>query len=148
MKYQTLDQLHAIAEVQSDPTHPALTRSQRLERWADLLERQPDRCLRALTGTEYQPASVRDTMRSAGSPITVAFEDPILRAEGLKDDTYGAAKRFFEMTDLQLHEIVCHCHVGATMQASRAARRVRAAISGKLGFSAWLRGVFFLQRTT
>ena len=84
MKHQTLDQLHAIAEVQSDPTHPALTRSQRLERWADLLERQPDRCLRALTGTEYQPASVRDTMRSAGSPITVAFEDPILRTDGLK----------------------------------------------------------------
>ena len=86
-------------------------------------------------------------MRGAGSPITVAFEDPILRAEGLKDDTYGEAKRFFEMTDLQLHEIVCHCHVGATMHASRAAHRVRAAIRGKLGFSARLRGAFFLQRT-
>ena len=98
MKHQTLDQLHAIAEVQSEPTRPALTRRQRLQRWVDLLERQPDRCLRALTGTEYQPASVRDTMRVAGSPITVAFEDPILRAEGLKDDTYGEAKRFFEMT--------------------------------------------------
>ena len=87
MKSQTLDQLHAIAEVQSDPTHPALTRSQRLERWADLLERQPDRCLRALTGTEYQPASLRDTMRSAGSPMTVAFEDPEPPPVKLKDLT-------------------------------------------------------------
>ena len=70
-------------------------------------------------------------MRSEGSPISVAFEDPILRAEGLENDSYGAAKRFFELTDWQLHEIVCHCFVGASMRSARAARYVRAAMNGR-----------------
>lgn len=143
MKHQTLDQLQAIAEVQLEPTRPAMTRTQRLERWAELLELHPKRCLGALPGTEHQSAAIRQTMRSAGSPLTVAFEDPLLRAEGLEGDTYGEAKRFFEVTDWQLHDIVCHCHVGETMSASRAARRVRAIIGGKFSFFARLRDAIF-----
>jgi hypothetical protein len=42
---------------------------------------------------------VRDALRATDSPISVAFADPILRAAGLKDDTYGEAERFFEITD-------------------------------------------------
>ncbi|CAN7352101.1 hypothetical protein LJR234_002134 [Mesorhizobium amorphae] len=144
MKHQTLDQLQSVADVHAEATPLIATRGQRLERWAQLLEQNPDRCLGALAGTEYISAEVRDRMRSAGSPITVAFEDPIFRAQGLKEDTYGEAKRFFELTDWQLHEIVCHCHVGATMPARWAATRVRAAVSGRFGFFAWLRGVFML----
>jgi hypothetical protein len=49
-------------------------------------------------------------MRGDGSPISVAFEDPVLRAAGLENDNYGEAKRFFELTDGQLHEIICYCH--------------------------------------
>ncbi|KQU83409.1 hypothetical protein ASD99_17260 [Mesorhizobium sp. Root695] len=142
MKHQTVDQLHAVAEVHAEATYLVATRGERLERWAQLLEQNPNRCLGALTGTEYQSVEIRERMRSAGSPITVAFEDPIFRALGLKEDTYGEAKRFFELTDWQLHEIVCHCHVGATMPARWAASRVRAAISGRSGFFAWLRGAF------
>ena len=81
-------------------------------------------------------------MRHDNSPLTVALEDAIFRAQGLRDDTYGEAKRFFELTDRQLHEIVCHCHVGATIRARWAASRVRAAISARLGFFAWLRATF------
>ncbi len=47
------------------------------------------------------------------------------------------AKRFFELTDRQLHEIVCYCHVGLSMQASRAAYSVRRAIRDR-GFIASL----------
>jgi hypothetical protein len=111
MKHQTLDKLQEVAEVTAEQ-RPALTRAERLERWAELLEREPDRRLATLHQTEYQPIGVRETMRSAGSPISVAFEDPILRAEGLKDDSYGEAKRFFELTDGQLHEVLCYCHFG------------------------------------
>lgn len=96
----------------------------------------------ALAGTEYATPDVREKMRSTGSPITVAFEDPIFRAQGLKDDTYGEAKRFFELSDWQLHEVVCHCHVGANLPARWAASRVRAAISPGSGILAWLRSVF------
>lgn len=138
MKHETLERLHTIAEVHSDPRHPAMSRDQRLERWVELLEQQPERTLTALAGTEYQPVAARDAMRSAGSPLTVAFEDPLLRAEGLKDDTYGEAKRFFEITDRQLHAIVCYCHIGAMTPAYRSARRVRATI-GERGFFARLR---------
>ncbi|MER8375710.1 hypothetical protein [Mesorhizobium sp. M1406] len=142
MKHQTVDQLNAVADVHAEATYLVATRGERLERWAQLLEQNPNRCLGALTGTEYQSVEVRERMRSAGSPITVAFEDPIFRALGLKEDTYGEAKRFFELTDWQLHGIVCHCHVGATMTARWAASRVRAAMSARSGFLAWLRGAF------
>lgn len=135
MRHQTLDQLHTVAEVHRDPTHPRLDRTQRLERWSELLERQPNRLLTALTGTEYRSPPERDVMRGEGSPISVAFEDPLLHDEGLKDDSYGEAKRFFELTDSQLHEIVCYCHVGETMQSSRAALSVRAAIGGRRFFA-------------
>lgn len=86
--------------------------------------------LNALAGTEYHPWSDRDLMRRDGSPFSVAFGDPVLREDGLQNDTYGEAKRFFELSDLQLHKIVSYCHVGHSMTASRAARRVRAALDG------------------
>ena len=127
MQHKTLEQLQRIAAVYPDQTRPAMTRSGRLERWAELLEREPSRRLGTLPGTEYQSSDTRDTMRSIGSPLSVAFEDPVLRAEGLTSDTYGEAKRFFELTDRQLHNIVCYCHHGVTMTAETAARHVRAA---------------------
>jgi hypothetical protein len=139
MKHQTLDQLQTIAKVEPSATYPVMTRTQRIERWAELLERKPGRCLGALPGSEYLSAEAREVARGAGSPITVAYEDPVLRAMGLKDDTYGEAKRFFELTDRQLHNIVCHCHVGATMQARWAAARVRRTIRGNR-LLAWLTG--------
>ncbi|MCP9230053.1 hypothetical protein NKJ72_16695 [Mesorhizobium sp. M0045] len=140
MKHQTLDQLQAVAEVESFAAYPAMTRNQRIERWAELLEQNPTRCLGALPGTEYMNREARDRSRGAGTPLTVAFEDPVLRAMGLKDDTYGEAKRFFELSDRQLHQIVCHCHVGATMQARWAAARVRGIVRGNR-FVAWLKGL-------
>jgi hypothetical protein len=129
MKHQTLDELQTVAEIGSDPPRLAMTRDQRLVRWAELLEQRADRSLTALAGTEHQPPILREIMRSSGSALTVAADDPILRAEGLKDDTYGEAKRFFEVSDMQLHDIVCYCHVGAIMPASRAAQMVRGVIS-------------------
>jgi hypothetical protein len=69
-------------------------------------------------------------MHSVGSPFSVAFDDPVLRAEGLTGDSYGDAKRFFELTDRQLHNIVCYCHLGASTSAEAAAGRVRAAVGG------------------
>ncbi|PBC02780.1 hypothetical protein [Mesorhizobium sp. WSM3860] len=139
MKHQTLDQLHAVADI--NPLVPLTTRTEKIARWAELLERNPLRCLAALTGTEYLYPGMREEARAAGSPLTVAFEDPLLRASGLQSDTYGEAKRFFELSDWQLHEVVCSCHAGATMQASWAAGRVRRIITGNRIFG-WLRSRF------
>ncbi|MDX8449959.1 hypothetical protein [Mesorhizobium captivum] len=132
MKHQTREELHAVAEI--DAACPAMTRSRRLEHWAALLERDPERCLGALPGTEYMRLDVRDKAQCTESPLSIAFADPVLRAQGLKNDTYGEARRFFELSDWQLHAVVCHCHVGATMKAGWVAAQVRAAINedGKL----------------
>jgi hypothetical protein len=75
MKHHTVEQLQTLAEINPKQTFRALSRTERLERWADLLEREPDRCLGTLAGTEYARTEERDAMRSAGSPITVAFDD-------------------------------------------------------------------------
>ncbi|TIR55240.1 MAG: hypothetical protein E5X17_05540, partial [Mesorhizobium sp.] len=75
MKHQTLDQLHAVAEVRT--AKPVMSRTQRLARWAELLEREPNRLLTALIGTEYRAPRERNVMRGAGSPISVALEDPV-----------------------------------------------------------------------
>ena len=131
MKHQTLEQLRIVAEINQDNLRQAMSRSERLERWAELLERNPDRRLSTLHQTEYQPVRARGAMRGDGSPISVAFEDPVLRVAGLESDNYGEAKRFFELTDRQLHEIICYCHFGATVSAVTAARHIRAAIGGK-----------------
>ncbi|TPK44804.1 hypothetical protein FJ492_11170 [Mesorhizobium sp. B2-5-4] len=132
MKHQTLAELHGVAEVEA--SFPGMTRRQRLEHWAMLLERNPERCLAAFPGPEYMTLDVRDKTQSLGSALSIAFADPTLRTEGLKNDTYGEAKRFFELTDWQLHAIVCHCHVGGRMKAGWAAVQVRSAINkeGKL----------------
>ncbi|RWD99580.1 hypothetical protein [Mesorhizobium sp.] len=139
MKHQTLDQLQALADV--NPLVPLTTKTEKIERWAELLDRDPLRCLAALTGTEYLYPGMREEARAAGSPLTVAFEDPLLRASGLQSDTYGEARRFFELSDWELHEIVCSCHAGATMKASWAAQRVRKILTGNRIF-AWLRSRF------
>jgi hypothetical protein len=143
MKHQTLEQLQIVAEINQEYLRQAMSRSERLERWAELLERNPDRRLSTLHQTEYQPVRARGAMRGDGSSISVAFEDPVLRVAGLENDSYGEAKRFFELTDRQLHEIICDCHFGATVSAVTAARHIRAVIAGRQpGMFARLREAF------
>jgi hypothetical protein len=128
MQHKTAQELERIAALRSDRV---MTRTERLVRWAELLEKDSERRLSTLEGTEYQPSEVRDSMRSFRSPLTVAYEDPVLRTQGMTDDTYGEAKRFFQLTDWQLHDIVCHCHYGMTMTAKLAAQRIRSLVNGQ-----------------
>jgi predicted acyl esterase len=131
MKHHALEQLQIVAEVDQDYPRQTMSRSERLERWAQLLERNPDRRLATLHQTENQPAWARAAMREYGSPISVAFEDPVLRAAGLENDSYGEARRFFELTDRQLHEVICYCHFGAMVNAATAAHYIRKVLPGK-----------------
>ncbi|TCN21287.1 hypothetical protein EV184_12663 [Sinorhizobium americanum] len=125
-----------------------MTRDERLARWAELLERIPDQRLSTLSETEYQPTWARKTMRNAGSPISVAFEDAVLRAEGLQDDTYGEARRFFELSDWELHQLVCSCHSGATVRAETAARNVRDILEPRPGLFAMLLNALLVVRSS
>ncbi len=127
MKLKTLEELKRVAEVRPPLARDRMSKRQRLERWAEALERSPQRYLRSLFETEYMSPGRRYALREDNSPLTVAFEDSVLRAEGLESDRYGDAMKFFDLTDKHLHYIVCYCHPGPTMRPKAVARRVRAA---------------------
>ncbi|MCV9967493.1 hypothetical protein OIU34_37330 [Pararhizobium sp. BT-229] len=142
MKHHNLDQLQTLAKIDQD--YPQLmSREKRLQRWIELLEADPSRVLSTLHETEYLSQTKRDALRCNNSAISIAFNDPILRAAGLQSDTYGEAKRFFEFSDRQLHRIVCDCQFGAIVSTAKIARfiRVKHLESGN-GFLARLRALF------
>lgn len=127
MEYKTVERLERRANAQRDgPTiHRAISREERLERWVQLLERKPRRRLNTLWETEYQRPVQRNAMRGNNTALTVAFEDPEFRAAGLSDDTFETAKRFFSLSNWELHEIVCSCRFGRSLEARYAASMVR-----------------------
>ncbi len=127
MKLKTLEDLKQVADVRPPLERDRMSKQKRLERWAEVLELAPQRELRSLYETEYSSRHRRYALREDNSPLTVAFQDPVLRAEGLQGDGYGDAMNFFELSDDDLHYIVCFCHHGRTMTPTEVARRVRAA---------------------
>ena len=90
MKHTPVSEISRVADVHAIPLKPPLTRVQRLERWAEALERDPDRVLASLEEIEWKSEDERGAMRAERSPLTVAYEDPVLRAEGLASDRLGA----------------------------------------------------------
>ena len=135
MEHKTLEQIRDVADILPERPGRRLSRRQRLERWADILEREGGRRLATLREIEYAPPEDRDDMRADDSPLTVAFADPRLRAEGLAGDTVGDAAVFFGMSPMQLHGILCVCHHGSTIAADAAARRIRAAIAQQQAYA-------------
>jgi hypothetical protein len=122
MEYRTFDQLRRVADVHAEQR--SMSRRERLERWAELLGREPSRRLRSLGEIEFKTKEERQVMRADGSPLTVAFHDPILRAEGLASDRLGDAVSFFQLTDGQAHRLLCSCMNGWSMLAGTTARRI------------------------
>jgi len=126
MQYASRSEIERIAELPE--VGPVMTKAARLERWADLLSRTSNAMLDTLEGTEHHSPELRSSMRSDRSPFAVAYGDPVLRAAGLRSDTYGEIKRFFELSDRQLHGLACACHWGRYVQGQVAAERVRALV--------------------
>ena len=125
MKHTPVSEISRVADVHAVRSRPPLTRVQRLERWAEALEREPDRMLTSLEEIEWKAEDERGAMRAECSPLTVAYGDPVLRADGLASDRLGDAVTFFRLTDAEAHFALCSCVYGRTMQAGMAARRVR-----------------------
>jgi hypothetical protein len=129
MEHKTLAELERAAETTPIP----LTRTERLQRWAAALAKLGPARLSSLLRTEYVAPEALAQVRAENSPLSVAAEDPALRVAGLKNDTFGEAMRFFELSEHELHRIVCYCHYGETMSAEEAAHRVRTmASTGRL----------------
>ena len=125
MKHTPVTEISRVADVHAIPLKPPMTRVERLERWAEALDREPDRVLTSIEEIEWKPEAERRATRADDSALTVALEDPVLRAEGLASDRLGDAMAFFGLTDADAHFALCSCIYGQSMQAGVAARRVR-----------------------
>ena len=113
MEHRTSAELKGVADV----IHPQkLSKKERLERWALALEKRTGARLRTLRETEYKPVQERSALRQENSPLTVAFEDPVLRSAGLTNDTFGEVARFFGLSHWQLRETVASEAVAARVR--------------------------------
>jgi hypothetical protein len=128
MEYKSLDEIRGDADVRpgvAQGTTATMSKRQRLERWAGLLDGQQGRWLRSIDGTEFGTRAERESKRADGSPLTVAFQDPVLRAQGLRGDRVGDAIDFFGLSHRELHHLVCYCHYGRSISAAVVADNVR-----------------------
>jgi hypothetical protein len=122
MEHRTSAELESFAEVIRPQK---LSRKELLDRWALALETRKGARLCTLRETEHIPAKERSALRQDNSPLTVAFEDPVLRSAGLTSDRYGDVADFFGLSHWQLHDVVCNCHFGESVEAELVAARVR-----------------------
>ncbi len=138
MKHQSPEDLHASAGILDlADAITVLNRRQKIERWAVVLD-QHGGPLNAPRGIEYLPDAQRRAYHNSNSPISVAFNDPLLRAAGLAGDTLGDAMDFFEFNSNDAHQLLCDCHYLGAMTGHGLARRLRQYVGGKGGFLSWL----------
>jgi hypothetical protein len=126
MRYQSIANIGAEAALTLVET-PIMSRRERLERWAELLDRDHLRKLKALSRVEFVPWQDRALIRRDDTPVSVAFADPVFRAAGLEGDTFGHAREFFQLSEEEAHHLLCDCHYFGGMDAETVARRVRVA---------------------
>ena len=133
MKHHKMEDLGGVAEV-IPFTVTRMSRKERLQRWADLLEAIPGK-LNALTRIEYLPVAERLEARADNSPLEIAYRDTVLREEGLAGDRLGDVMRFFDLSDRQAHRLFCDCHYSGTMTGTGLSARLRTIAKG--GLRAW-----------
>src|SRR5437879_6034737 len=109
MQHRTLDEVGQIAKVSPVGIEKRMSRRERLERWATALERLDRKQLKSLMRIEFMTEEERCLLREENTPLTIAYEDPILREEGLASDRYGDSINFFELTREEAHYLVCDC---------------------------------------
>src|SRR5262245_28499405 len=127
MEHRALDELKPIASLARVPSpSKEETRRARLFRFADVLEahRGPTRLFR---GLEYLHRGDLIALREDNSPLSIAFADPVLRAQGLTSDHFGEAVAFFDLSSREAHHVLCDCHyAGSKVSSQIIAARVRA----------------------
>ena len=125
MKHQIPEDVMSTAELLPLLEKPAsLSARERLEIWARALERHGG-TLSALRRLEYLPTDELRAYRGGNTPLTVAFNDPALRAAGLPGDSLGDVMDFFELSDRDAHWLLCDCHHVGTMTGDSLAKRLR-----------------------
>ncbi|MBV9218441.1 MAG: hypothetical protein JOY94_03420, partial [Methylobacteriaceae bacterium] len=124
MQHRTLNEMEAVARVTPiGADSKRALRRERLERLASLLD-QHRGPLRLLSRIEYLPESERFALRGDNTPLTVAYRDPVLRAQGLASDGLGDAMEFFDLSLGEAHYLLCDCHVVGAVSSRVLAERV------------------------
>jgi hypothetical protein len=142
MEHKQLDQLLSIADIQTSEPVSRMTRPERIKRWIALLNKEPMRRLNALDEIEYMLPSDRPLARADDSPLTVAYNDPVFRREGLKSDRLGDVMALYKISEKEAHHAFCSCLGGHTMDSSAFARRLHDATIGRARVvsGAWVLG--------
>jgi hypothetical protein len=137
MKHETLDALRLRAELLS--LHGEITRlsrRERLRRWADVVEQHPGQ-LRPFFRIEYLSPAERRELRGEDTPLTVAYNDPILRADGLQSDRLGDGLAYFDIPEHVGHRLLCDCHYNGAMTGQNVASRLRSLAAGGIVQRLW-----------
>jgi hypothetical protein len=134
MKHQPIHEIDALADIEQVAA-PTLSRADRLQRWAELLTRDPHRQLKPLSRVEFYAERERALLRGDNSPISVAAADPVLREAGLQGDTLGDAQKFFELSAAEAHYLLCDCHFVGQMEGKAVAQRIRTVAAPRSGLS-------------
>jgi len=137
MKHETLVEIRQKAEIVAlGGTVAPMSRRERLERWAAVLERHGGRVQPFIRIEDFSPED-RRSLRGEETPLTVAFADPVLRDEGLRGDSLGDAMTFFTLTHGQTHRLLCDCHYRGRMTAAGVADRLRTIAKGGIVQRLW-----------
>jgi hypothetical protein len=103
----------------------AMSRYERLDRWATVLERSPTTSLTPFRDVELLDAEMRAELQTSNSPLAIAYADPVLRRAGLDSDRFGDGSVFFGLSRFQAHRVLCSCGYFGTMESTEVARRIR-----------------------
>ena len=137
MKHDRLDELQSKAEIVFSKTElKKMSRRERIERWASLLEEHQGRLMPFLR-TEYLSYEARKVLRTDDSPLALAFSDPILRNDGLADDSLGEGIAYFGLSEHKAHRLLCDCHYRGTMTGAKVAAHLRLIAKGGLAQRIW-----------
>jgi hypothetical protein len=124
MEQRTIAEVAKSAQVFSTAETARAQRHERLERLARLLE-EHDGPVQMLTQIEYLRRPERLLLRRDGSPLTIAYQDPVFRAQGLAGDRLGEAMAFFALDDREAHHLFCDCHYRTGVSSQVIAAQVR-----------------------
>lgn len=125
MEQRTIAEVAKSAQVFSTAETARAQRRERLERLARLLE-EHDGPVQMLTQIEYLRRAERLLLRRDGSPLTIAYKDPVFRAQGLAGDRLGDAMTFFALDDREAHHLFCDCHYRTGVSSQVIGAQVRA----------------------
>lgn len=109
---------------QEQETAVALTRKEKLMRWSDLVRSQRSSVVVFHHLEYWKHERLNQSLVAYGNnAFTIAAEDPVFKAAGLKGDSAQQAMDFFELKQHELHEFSCNCggHISTTQMADRIA---------------------------